>query len=328
MPRALVTGGTGFIGRRVVSRLLDLGHEVTSFSLPGEAFPEEWGSRASLVAGDITEPVDVARAAKGVDVVIHLAAIVGQAGDYDRQWRIIAEGTRTLCEAVTRQGGRAVVVSSIAVYGDKIRRQVCREEDGYGVYAGAYGRAKQGQERLALQVAAETGMPLTIVRPANVYGFGGGGAWGDRLVELFRTTGGAIFGDAEKNCAGLTHVENLADALVLAATAEQAIGRTYNVCDENGITWQRFFEDIARIAGAAPPQHYPIEPVWAAAEANERPEDLVGPSDLSLPSLEGLNLIGFDNRIDASRIREELGWEPRVRYEYAMAMASAPHQGE
>jgi nucleoside-diphosphate-sugar epimerase len=53
--------------------------------------------------------------------------------------------------------------------------------------------------------------------------------------------------------------------------------------------------------------------------ANEDPANLVEPRDPALPSLEGLNLVGFSNRIDAGAIRRELGWTPRVTYEAAMA---------
>ena len=321
MERALVTGGSGFIGRRVVARLLDAGWGVTNFALPGEAAPPEWGGRVRCVAGDITRPAEVAAAVENASLVIHLAALVGHAGDYDRQWAIIADGTRTLCMAAAAQGGRTVVASSIAVYGDLIQRQICCEDDGLGAWQGAYGRAKQGQEEAALDIAARTGMALTIVRPANVYGFGGGGAWGDRLLALLAATGGAVFGDADHNNAGLTHVDNLADALVLAGTHPAAIGRTYNVCDGEPVTWRRFMDDLAALAGKPPPPALPLDDVLAAARANEDPAACRGPADPALPSLEGLNLVGFDNRIDAARIRAELGWRPRRSYAEVMRAA-------
>ena len=321
-PRVLVTGGTGFIGRRVVARFLAAGWDVTSFSLPGEAVPA-WPAPVRMVHGDLADRDDVAEASAGAGLLVHLAAVVGVPGDYARQWDIIAEGTANVCEAMAAAGGRALVVSSIAVYGDLIRRQVCREDDGFGAWQGAYGRAKQGQERVAQDIAWATGMPLTLVRPANVYGLagpgGGASAWGERMIEGFRATGGAIVGDAAHNDAGLVHVENLADALYLAATLPQAVGRTYNVCDENGVTWATFLADIARLAGVAPPPQLPLEPVLAACDANEDPAALIGPRDPALPSLEALNLIGFSNRIDAGRIRAELGWHPRVTYAEAMA---------
>ncbi|WP_285713235.1 NAD-dependent epimerase/dehydratase family protein [Erythrobacter oryzae] len=319
MARVLVTGGPGFIGRRVVARFLAAGWDVTSFSLPGEAPPSAWGTRVRMAYGDLADRAAVEDAAQGCDLVIHLAAPVGVAGRYQWQWDVIAEGTRNVCEAIAAEGGRAVVASSIAVYGTLIQTQVCREEDGHGPWAGAYGRAKQGQEIVASEVAERTGMPLTLIRPANVYGLGGASAWGDRLLEAIAASGGAVFGDAEANDAGLVHVENLADALFLAGTRPEASGRTFNVCDANGVTWRRFMDDMAAVVGKPPPPMIPLDAALAVVAANEEPANLVEPRDPALPSMEGLNLVGFSNRIDAGAIRRELGWAPQVTYPDAMA---------
>lgn len=317
--RALVTGAPGFIGRRVVRRLLDAGWEVTSLSLPGEVPPADWNARVRMVYGDLTDEAVVRDAATGAGLAVHLAAPVGVAGRYDWQWRVMVDGTRNVCDALTSNDGRVVVVSSIAVYGDRIQHQLCCEDDALGPWQGAYGRAKQGQERIAREIAERTGLPLTVVRPANVYGLGGASAWGDRLVSLIRETGGAVVGDGEHNNAGLVHGDNLADALVLAATRDEAVGRTYNVCDGTDVTWRQFMDDMAAVAGMPPSPGFPLEPIMAAARANEDPAACVAPRDPAIPSLEGLNLIGFDNRIAASRIRDELGWAPAISYSDAMA---------
>ncbi len=271
-----------------------------------------------MTHGDLADRESVRQAARGCDLLIHLAAPVGVSGRYQWQWDVIAEGTRNVCEEIAVQGGRAVVASSIAVYGTLIQTQVCREDDGHGPWAGAYGRGKQGQEEVALEIAAATGMPLTLIRPANVYGLGGASAWGDRLLEVFAATGGAVFGAAESNDAGLAYVENLADALFLAGTRPEAIGRVYNVCDGNGATWRRFCDDMAAIVGKPPPPVIPLAGALAVVHANEDPRSLAEPKDPNLPSLEGLNLVGFDNRIDCSRIRAELGWMPQIGYDEAM----------
>jgi nucleoside-diphosphate-sugar epimerase len=272
-----------------------------------------------MAYGDLAERAAVDHAARECSLVIHLAAPVGVAGRYQWQWDVIAEGTRNVCEAIAAEGGRAVVASSIAVYGTLIQTQICRESDGHGPWAGAYGRAKQGQEIAATEVAERTGMPLTLIRPANVYGLGGASAWGDRLLEAIGASGGAVFGDAERNDAGLVHVENLADALFLAGTRPEAVARTYNVCDENGVTWRRFMDDMAAVVGKPPPPAIPLDAALAVIAANEDPPNLVEANDPALPSMEGLNLVGFLNRIDAGAIRSELGWAPRVTYSEAMA---------
>lgn len=320
--KVLVTGGSGFIGRRVIQRFLDRGWTASSFSLPGETPPPGWSDRVTRHEGDIAEPADVLRAAEAMDLIIHLAAIVGLAGEYDRQWRIIAEGTRNVCSAAVANGSRVLVTSSIAVYGSLIQKQVCRESDGFGPWQGAYGRAKQGQETVTREFAERDGLKATIIRPANVYGLGGASAWGDRFIEMIRQTGGFVIGEAERNNAGLVHVENLADAIVLAATSDKAVGMTYNVCDGEAVTWRQYTDDLARLAGKQPPPAYPLEPLLAAATANEDPANLIPPRAPNVPTLEGLNLVGFDNRFDASLIRNDLGWHPRLAYAEAIkAMA-------
>lgn len=323
MARVLVTGGPGFVGRRVVQRFLGAGWDVRSFSLPGEVPLPAWQGRVDMRHGDLADVDAVAEAARGCDLVIHLAAPVGVPGRYAWQWDAIAGGTQRVCRAMAAAGGRAVVVSSIAVYGTLIQTEVCHEDLGHGPWAGAYGRAKQGQEQAALEIAGETGMPLTLVRPANVYGLGGASAWGDRLLEVLAATGGAVFGEADRNDAGLVHVENLADALFLAGTRPEAVGRTYNVCDGNGVSWRRFMDDMAAVAGRTAPPTIPLDAALAMIRANEDPARLVEPADPALPSLEGLNLVGFDNRIDTQRIRRELGWYPRIGYTAAMADIAA-----
>ena len=318
MPHVLVTGGPGFIGRRVVQRFLAADWQVTSLSLPGEAALPEWGGPVTMVYGDLSDPTCMAALLGPIDTVVHLAAPVGLVGEYERQWRVIAQGTSYICDAVARWRARLVVVSSIAVYGDKIQTQRCHEDDGHGAWTGAYGWAKQGQERMALEQAQRHGLPLTLLRPANVYGLGGASAWGDRFMDSIRASGGGVVGDGDGNNAGLVYVENLADALWLAATHPAAVGRTYNVCDGLDVTWRRFSNDMAALAGMPPPPAYPLDAVMAMAHANEDPANFVAPKDPAIPFLEGLNLVGFDNRIDATRIGRELGWAPRVGYAAAM----------
>lgn len=323
----LVTGGPGFIGRRVVRRFLDAGWQVASLSLPGEQPLPEWAGRVRMLHGDLAEARCLEGLPPDIDTVVHLAAPVGLAGAYEHQWRVIAEGTRRVCEAAVARQARVVVVSSIAVYGDRIQTQACREMDGHGAWQGAYGWAKQGQETIALEFERRHSMALTLVRPSNVYGLGGASAWGERFLAAIRASGGGVIGDGEHNNAGLVYVENLADALYLSATHPAAVGRTYNVCDGLDVTWRRFSDDMAQLAGMPAPPAYPLHLVRELACANEDPAHLIGPRDPGLPFLEGLNLVGYDNRIDATRIRTELGWTPRIGYGQAMAQMQAQSAG-
>ena len=315
----LVTGGTGFIGRRVIERFMREGWTVSSLALPGEASPDAWAGRVKQQFGDIMALGSIRAAATNCDLIVHLAGLVGHGGDYDRQWAIFVDGTRNICEAASAVRARLVVSSSIAVYGTFIQARTCHEDIGHGPWAGAYGRAKQGQENVSRDIAAREGLDLTLIRPANVYGLGGGGAWGDRLLDAISAGGGALIGDADANNAGLVHVDNLAEAIYLAGTHANAVGRTYNVCDNEDVSWARFMTDMAGLVGRPRPVAFALDDVLQLVRANEDPAALIAPKDPDLPFMEGLNLVGFDNKIPSDRIRTELGWAPATTYAQAMA---------
>ena len=227
-----------------------------------------------------------------------------------------AEGSRNVYSAASAGKVRVVVTTSICAYGERIARGECTEESERGAHQGPYGRAKQAQEDFALEAHERDGLAVTILRPSNVYG-AGSRPWVQMLADLLAAGAMMVVGDGSGN-AGLVHVENLVDALVLAAAEERAIGRIYNVCDGLPVSWRRYIDDMAAIVGASPPPSIPRQDLYALAMANEDPDALVGPRSEEIPPLEMLNLIGSDNRFPTDRIRGELRWEPRVGYEAAL----------
>ncbi|MCP5058005.1 MAG: NAD-dependent epimerase/dehydratase family protein [bacterium] len=210
----LVTGGTGFIGRRLIDRLLEMNLEVVSFALPGEPVPDHWGEKVKLLRGDITKAEDVRAAMAGIQTVFHLAAVVGM-GAYDVHWAVTVEGSRNVYDAALANGTKVVLASSIVVYGDQIQNGICHEGLDHGSHQGAYSRAKMAQEKLALAYRADRGLDLVVVRPANVYGVGSG-PWVEGMLGLIQTDMLPVVGDGSGN-AGLVHVNNLVDAFLLAA---------------------------------------------------------------------------------------------------------------
>lgn len=317
----LVTGAGGFIGRRLVAQLLDHGIEVAALALPNEAVPEAWGDRVRIVRGDVRQRADVDQALLGIGTVFHLAALVGTAGSYDDHWTVTVEGSRNVYESAAQAGARVVVTTSICAYGDRIAKAVCTEDSERGAYQGQYGRAKQAQEDVAHEIREKAGLAVTIVRPSNVYGVGSG-PWVEGMIALIQMGLGMVVGDGSGN-AGLVHVDNLVDALLLIGASEEAIGRTYNVCDGSDVTWRRYMDDLAGLVGVGSLPATALAPLRTAALANEDPARLVAPKDETMLPLEALNIIGSDNRFDATRIRSDLGWSPRVSYADGLAEIKA-----
>ena len=314
----LVTGATGFIGRRLIDRLTAAGVPVTALLLENEAVPTEWGGSVEIARGNVCDPASVRSALAGVGTVFHLAALVAeQNSDYDAHWAVTAEGSRNVYAAAAIQGARVVVTTSICAYGDRVSRDVCEETSERGLHQGPYGRAKQGQEDFAREAHERDGLAVTVVRPSNVFGIGSK-PWLQMLSERIATGTMVVLGGSGN--AGLVYVENLVDALLLVAANDVAIGRTYNVCDGAPVTWRKYMDDLAAILEVAPPPEVPREALYEAALANEDPAQNIGPRSEEIPPLEMLNLVGADSRFPTDRIREDVGWTPRVTYEEALGV--------
>jgi nucleoside-diphosphate-sugar epimerase len=308
----LVTGATGFIGSRVVHKLLQNNVAVKALVLPSEATPVEWTDRVEIICGSISDSQAVEKAAAGAKTIIHLAAIVTDWGDEKKYWDVTVEGSRLIFEQALKNKTRVVLASSIVVYGDKIQSQSCPEETEYGKTFGPYSRNKQAQEKLAWDYYKNKGMRLTVVRPANVYG-PRSGPWLHDVINVLRSGSPGLISGGKMN-AGLAYVDNVADILILAGSTEKAIGRVYNASDGMDITWREYFTDIANMLGVKNPKSIPRPLAAFGAYLFEGIWKLFGIQKRPLITREALNLIGSDNRIPNDRVRNELGYKPKISY--------------
>lgn len=314
----LVTGATGFIGRRLVARLLTEGVRVRALVLegdPGEAHLPK-GS-VEIVRGSVTDRSSVERATEGVEAVFHLAAVVGDWAPEELFRSVTIEGTRNVLSAAAEAKARAVLASSIVVYGDAIGRAECSEDHPFGEPVGAYSRSKQEQERIAVDLGRRAGLAVTMLRLANVFG-PGSRPWVEMAIEQLKSGAPALIGRGDQN-AGLCYVDNAADAFVRAALTPSSAGRAYNVSDASDITWRRYFEDLARASGSRPPGSLPLPLAKIAARACERAWSALKLKGRPPVTREALNLVGSHHRIPIDRARRELGFEPKVGYEEGMA---------
>src|SRR5919107_526859 len=185
--RVLITGGSGFIGRRLAMAVLRSGavmvddgaprpfERMTLFdSVPAEDLPRD--GRIEVVTGDITDAGAVQRVAAPADVVWHLAAVVSAAAeaDFDLGYRVNVDGTRTLLEALRGTGRRPRVVfaSSFAVYGGDLPPVV--GDEFHPVPQSSYGAQKAIGELLVSDYARKgfvdgrsLRLPTIVVRPGK-----------------------------------------------------------------------------------------------------------------------------------------------------------------
>lgn len=241
----LVTGAAGFIGQRVVARLLVHGFTRIRCLVRPSGNPARMHSllglppndaRVQVVEGNLLSRDDCRRIAEGVEIVYHLAAGRGEKSYPDAFLNSVVT-TRNLLDACVQHGclKRFVNVSSFAVYTnrDKPRGRLldedCPVEPHPELRGNAYCFAKVKQEEMVATYGRNHGLPFVTLRPGVVYGPGNEqihGRVGLGTFGLFLHLGGS-------NPVPLTYVDNCAEAVVLAGTAPGIDGEAFNVVDDD-----------------------------------------------------------------------------------------------
>ena len=202
--KVLVTGAGGFIGSRLVDRLLSDQMEVRS--LVHRTPFQTQRPLPDVVVGDIRDPAVAAEATRGVDTVFHFAAVVHRGATEDEYQSVNIEGTRNVARAAGANNVRHFVfASSTSVYG---KGAVSFKEESPCRPDSAYGQSKLMAEKAVADVAAETGMRLTILRLSTVYGEGESGNV-SRLIKAVAKYGPLVLGKGA-NRKSMTYVDNVA----------------------------------------------------------------------------------------------------------------------
>ncbi len=166
--RILVTGGAGRLGSEVVRLGIDRGHEIVAFDLP----QARWENvseipRVEAFKGDITDADNVEEACRGVDGVIHFAAILPPASEANRELtiRVNVEGTHNIIESLQRSIGKSIVfASSVSTYGITAHDEPPIGEDHPLRVHNNYSESKIESERLI----RDSGIPHTVLRIAPI----------------------------------------------------------------------------------------------------------------------------------------------------------------
>lgn len=312
--QVLITGATGFVGRRTARALLDAGSRVVA------AVREPGGAAAlppsvqACVVGDVTSPVDWRSALANVDAVVHLAARVhvmrDRGPDLDAAYRLAnVDATLRLAEAAAATGVRRLIfVSSVKAAGERSENPLTETDAAHP--EDAYGRSKLAAERALAGVSMRTGLEVVIVRPPLVYGPGVGGNF-VRLLALARWSGRVpVPLGGVRNRRSLVYVDNLADALALVVRHPGAAGETFHVTDGEDISTPDLLRRLAASMGVKPR----LMPVPTAV--------LRFMGTLAGRAAEVERLLG-SLQLDVTRIRAHCGWAPPVQRDEALARTAA-----
>ena len=298
--RVVVTGAAGFIGSHLVERLLSLGASVTAFarynsrgSAGGLKFLQEASHPRRIVFGEIREAATVRALLANVDVVFHLAALVGIPYSYVHPDEVVEVNTigtlNVLSAAREHRVGRVVVTSTSEVYGTA--RYVPMDEGHPKQPQSPYAASKIAADALALSYYHAFDLPVTVVRPFNTYG----PRQSDRAV--IPTIIGQAITAGEVRLGNITptrdfsFVTDTVEGIVRVAEADRAVGCEINLGSGREISINDLAKKIAALMGG--------DIKIKQAEGRSR------------PTKSEVDRLLADN----SLARELVGWTPRVALE-------------
>ncbi|QLG64322.1 NAD-dependent epimerase/dehydratase family protein [Halorarum salinum] len=283
----LVTGGAGFVGSHVADALV-ADNEVRVLDDLSTGRPGNVPDGATLVEGDVRDPNDLGAAMEGVDLVFHEAGLVSvpdsverPAESHDRN----ATATVRLLEAARRADARAVLASSVAIYGEP--ESVPVAEDHPKEPASPYALDKLALDHYARLYNDLYGLETVALRYFNVYGPGQASGPYSGVIRAFldqARSGGplTVEGDGEQT-RDFVHVSDVVDANLAAARTDD-VGTAVNVGTGESVTIRELAGTVRDVTGAD------VDVV----HTDPRPGDL------------------RRSRADLSRAREVLGYEPTV----------------
>jgi nucleoside-diphosphate-sugar epimerase len=309
MESALVTGAAGFIGGRIRERLLEAGTEVRGLDFQTDL-------RRGIVAGDVTEAGVWQDTAQGADVVIHAAAVLdARRATPEVAWRTNVLGTRHVLDAAIAAGTRRFVhISSINVFGDADLPDEVGE--GYPVHPDGdpFAQSKIASEQVVLQAHAAGEIECTVLRPGDVYG-PRSRRWTVLPVDAIRSNRFVLPAKGQGIFSPL-FVENLVDAVELAAERPEAAGHVFTITDGVGVPCREFFGHYSRMLGKSPP---PVLPSLAAIGLAALPEAAakIGGTHTDA-NRAGMRWLARPGTYSIEKARRLLGYEPRIGLDEGM----------
>ncbi len=314
----LVTGATGFLGSHIVGRLVRDGQPVRALVRPSSdtRFLDQLG--VEKITGDLTDPSSAERACAGVEVIYHAAAKCTDWGPRREFEKHVVQATGNLAHAARQASVRRFVhISSVSAYANPGGKNPVLDETSPLAERTQrwdhYAHAKAQAERDLWRLHERGDLPLTIVRPAWIYG-PRDRAFVARFHRLLTRGRVCVLGDGS-NLISTIFVGSVVEACLLAAACERAVGQAYNVSSDGPITQREFLHFWADAFGCPrPARSVPYCLAYWAGLLCECAGHLLrwqAPPPITRHSIA---MLGRRPYFPTDKAREHLGWRPVTSY--------------
>jgi nucleoside-diphosphate-sugar epimerase len=325
----LVTGGGGLVGSHVIERLRARGHRVRTLVRDNAGRAAAQAQGAEPVFGLVEQPASW-EAAKGVDAIVHAAAIIQQSA-WPAYHAVNVEGTRLAGEAAARHKARLVHVSSVAVYRRSGHEGSATMDEDSPLRGNDpsdnYGRSKALAEEALWSVMRASGASAVALRPCLIYGERDR-VFLPKVLAAMRWGVAPIVGGGD-NTLAMVYAGNVADAVV-AALENPTVQGPFNVANDGRLTQREFFDTVSRAAGRRLRYlHLSRGAARAAGMAWGVASSVVGRS--AYPGIPAaLQFLGRDNPYTSQRATDRLGWRPSTTPAEGLerAMRWLTHEGD
>jgi len=305
--RVFVTGGTGFVGKPTVRRLVEGGHEVRCLVRKTSRTDalEELG--CELAYGDVTDKASVLDGMKGCEWAVHLANVYSFWEPDKRVYRRVnVEGTRNVAEAALEEGVSKVAhVSSFVVWGKPAQIPFDEETPVGPERFTAYAESKYEGDLVVWKLYRERGLPVVVLYPGGVMGAGNPKSNGQYIQDLVKgRMPGMVFEDSALTW---VHVKDVAEAIVRALEKEGNEGEEYLV-GKHALAMGELTRTVCEISGAPLPKVSIPDPViMAGATLLTKVADLTGRPPLLGMSKDTMRNLKEGAIFDGSKAERELG---------------------
>lgn len=249
--RILVTGATGFVGRRLIHLMAGNTHRNLTAAVRGQA--RFRGPVRQSPVRELSAETDWSNALQNVDLVIHLAARVhimqeNASNPLAEFRRTNVEGTRALATQAARLGvKRFIFISTVKVNGEFTQQDAPFKAEDEPSPKDPYGQSKAEAEEVLRSIAAETGMEVVIIRPPLIYGpgvkanFAAMMNWLNRGIPL-------PLGHTE-NARSLLALDNLVDLIITCLDHPNAANQTFLASDGEDVSTTQLLQKMAAALG-------------------------------------------------------------------------------
>jgi dihydroflavonol-4-reductase len=305
--RVFVTGGTGFVGKPTVGRLIEGGHEVRCLLRGTSRAGELERLGCETVYGDVTDKASVLEGMAGCEWVVNLANLYSfWEPDKGLYRRVNVEGTRNVMEAALEASVSKVVhVSSFVVWGKPSRRPFDEETPFGPERFTEYARSKYEGDEVVWELHRRRGLPVVVLYPGIVLGAGDPKASGRYIRDLIEgRIPGKVFEDSAFT---YVHVNDVAESIARTLEKEGNVGEKYLIGNQT-FTQGEYTRMVCEISGTPPPNRsIPAAAVMAMATVLTKEADLSGRPPLLGMSTDQMRNLRGGGAFEGGKSVRELG---------------------